>query len=384
MKKRILSLLILIFSLSTSLVFASDDVFNEYGVRKDIRETMSIENVVELESKENVAIDKEWTVEFNQEIQLENIFSMSIKKGDVYIPVNIDISGDKEAEITPVYYYEYGTDYTVYISLFNGNQYSMDFETVEDPKYAYDTERPYVVSVESIDDDIVVIEFNERVDVDTISCEIYEKNTDNELDITEIWYTSKNGILIETEKQEDNEEYELKILEVSDLAGNILKGRTFEFDGISYEESNYGFSRANPYKYDWWWSLIRGDYMEYSLGVYDIIRGESALEYIKEMNQFNDDPGYGKEYILAKIHFELEESDTGSYELTPYEFEAVSGNGVAYNTPFIVFDDYYFEEFDRKIYDGGEFEGWLAFEVDKDDEYPLLLWNDQVWFELYE
>jgi len=36
-KKKTVSLLLLIFLLSTNLVFASDDVFDKYGVRKDIR-----------------------------------------------------------------------------------------------------------------------------------------------------------------------------------------------------------------------------------------------------------------------------------------------------------------------------------------------------------
>lgn len=383
-KKRFISLVVLIFLLSTSLVFASDDLFNEYGVRKDVRQTFSEEKVENLESKDDVEIDKEWTVEFNQEIQLDDIFSMSIKKDDIYIPVDIDISDDKEAKITPVNDYEYNTEYSVYISLFNGNQYKMDFKTIEDPKYADDTEKPNVSNIEAISPYYTLVEFNEQVDDSSINFEIYEKDTDNELNITEIWDTSENGILVETEKQENNEEYELKILGVSDLAGNTLKDKTVDFEGIDDEESNYGFSRENPYKYDWWWGLVKGEKTEISIGVIDIIRGESALGYIKEMNQFNDDPGYGKEYILAKMCFKLEESDSGSFEISPYDFEAVSGNGVTYNTPSITFDDYYFEEFDRKIYDGAEFIGWLAFEVDKDDKNPLLLWNNQVWFELYE
>jgi hypothetical protein len=117
--------------ISTSFVYASDYLFDEYGIRKNIVKAMSVGEVVELGSKENVAIDKEWTVEFNQEVQLDKIFAMSIKKGDLYIPVKIDISGEKEAKITSVYNYQCNTEYSVDIALINGNQYKMDFVTVQ-------------------------------------------------------------------------------------------------------------------------------------------------------------------------------------------------------------------------------------------------------------
>jgi hypothetical protein len=130
-KTKIISLLILILLLSTSLVFASDDIFDKYGVRKEVMQTLSEEDVVNLGSKDNVFIDKEWTVEFNQEIDLNEIFSMSIKKRNGYIPVDIAIVGETEAKIIPVNDYEYNTEYSVYISLFNGNQYKMDFKTIQ-------------------------------------------------------------------------------------------------------------------------------------------------------------------------------------------------------------------------------------------------------------
>lgn len=45
----------------------------------------------------------------------------------------IDISGEKEAKIVPVYDYDYNSLYPINISLMNGNQYKMNFRTVENP-----------------------------------------------------------------------------------------------------------------------------------------------------------------------------------------------------------------------------------------------------------
>jgi len=82
-KKKVIILILLVLIISTSLVFASSEyLFDKYGVRKNMVQQMSVEDIVELDRKDNVSIDKEWTIEFNQQVQLDEIFAMSIKKAD--------------------------------------------------------------------------------------------------------------------------------------------------------------------------------------------------------------------------------------------------------------------------------------------------------------
>jgi hypothetical protein len=80
LKKRIVVLVLLIFLLSVGTVFASSNLFDEYGIRKNVVQKMSVGDVELLEEKNNVLIDKKWTISFNREFELDEIFAMSIKK----------------------------------------------------------------------------------------------------------------------------------------------------------------------------------------------------------------------------------------------------------------------------------------------------------------
>ena len=133
MKKIVIILTLIVLISSTSLVFASNgDIFDKYGIRKNLSQKTLLKKPFELEAKDNVVIDKEWIVKFNQEIQINNIFSMSIKKGSNYKPVNIEMVSETEIKIIPVNDYDYNTKYSVNIALKNGNHYKMDFNTVKE------------------------------------------------------------------------------------------------------------------------------------------------------------------------------------------------------------------------------------------------------------
>lgn len=121
------------------------------------------------------------------------------------------------------------------------------------------------------------------------------------------------------------------------------------------------------------------------ISVVGIKRGQQAWEMIREANMFNDEPSEGKEYLLAKIRLTVEKtSNNKSYEIDQFYFEAVSENGVVYETPFVVDPE---PEFYGELYPGGTIEGWMTFEVDKSDAHPLLrvtgAENSELWIKLY-
>ena len=117
----------------TILADGNEYYFDEYGIKNGVVVPQSTDNcVIELDSKENVPIDKMWTVRFNQEVALDKIIAMSIKRGNRFLAIDIDLIGDSRATITPRDNYEYGMEYSVSICLTSGRWYTMKFRTIED------------------------------------------------------------------------------------------------------------------------------------------------------------------------------------------------------------------------------------------------------------
>ena len=137
MKKKLV-LVFLIFILSTSLVFASEDLFDEYGIKNDTKLTerslMSVEWET-FEKETNIELNKEWTVRFSDEISFEDIDGAVIEKDNEFIPVNISINSDNLV-IKPKDGYSNNSLYTLKLFLNNGKRYKKEFETVNEV-YSY-------------------------------------------------------------------------------------------------------------------------------------------------------------------------------------------------------------------------------------------------------
>ena len=165
-----------------------------------------------------------------------------------------------------------------------------------------------------------------------------------------------------------------------------------EKEESSNEQSNdididKGFSRDYPMELGEVITLIDNENQNmHNISITEIIRGPEAYNIVKAENQFNDDLGSGYEYLLAKVKITVVELTTNSIEVDGYwDFDAVSSDGITYDNVSVTFDDTSdYEEFNRKLYEGAEFEGWASFVVRKDDNKPKALYGDQVWFNLYK
>jgi PKD repeat protein len=120
-----------------------------------------------------------------------------------------------------------------------------------------------------------------------------------------------------------------------------------------------------------------------------VIRGEDAWDLIEDANMFNDPPHEGYEYILALIDFGFENSSVADiqYDISSWDFTAVSSLGVDQEVPFVVEPD---PPLSGELYAGASLQGWAAYEVPNDDTYPLLTFGRDLdglggmWFELFE
>ncbi|MBU9723828.1 MULTISPECIES: hypothetical protein [Bacillaceae] len=116
----------------------------------------------------------------------------------------------------------------------------------------------------------------------------------------------------------------------------------------------------------------------------EVISGDEAWDMVREGNQFNEEPGEGQEYILAKFHVAINEVEEEPFDLYHAQFDAVSTSGNTYDD-FISVSGLE-PDLSNELYEGADREGYTYFLVDKHDEAPLIAYqrrgDAEVWFEL--
>ncbi|MCE7794026.1 DUF4352 domain-containing protein [Salipaludibacillus sp. CUR1] len=117
----------------------------------------------------------------------------------------------------------------------------------------------------------------------------------------------------------------------------------------------------------------------YEMELIESVSGEEAEQMVADGNQFNDESGEGKEYILAKFRVQLEYAEEEPFDVNPQQFDVISSGGSSYEE-FISISGLE-PEFRSDLYEGGEVEGWVPFLINEEDEKPLVKYGD-VWFDL--
>ncbi len=148
-------------------------------------------------------------------------------------------------------------------------------------------------------------------------------------------------------------------------------------------------SRTNPAGLNETFVVQMDDWLvgkvKFEVEMIDVKSGDEAWQIIKAGNMFNDPPGEGKEYIMAKFRIKvLETEEDEAFDLMFISFSAISGSGVEYSE-FVsvagVEPDLY-----NDLYEGAEHEGWKFFIVDEDDENPVAAMERrgpaEIWFDL--
>ncbi|MNH75651.1 Telomeric repeat-binding factor 2 [compost metagenome] len=122
-----------------------------------------------------------------------------------------------------------------------------------------------------------------------------------------------------------------------------------------------------------------------NLTILETVRGEDAWKAIYSANYFNSEPEEGYEYILAKIKIDINSNINAdaAVSVSSVDFTLVSSSGVDYKHKTIVVPS---PDIRTKIYAGGSQTGWVAFQVKKDDQSPLIVYGRKydgssgIWF----
>lgn len=116
------------------------------------------------------------------------------------------------------------------------------------------------------------------------------------------------------------------------------------------------------------------------LSVVEVIRGQEAYDTLVAVNQFNDPPPNGYEWLIAKIRVELVAlAGTKPFEMVGVRWTAFSVDGASYPDGFAVVPE---PALRVELY-GGSFEGWTEFIVAPGDDARLAFEHDEphaAWF----
>lgn len=89
----------------------------------------SASSFTELPAKNNVKLDKAWTITFSNNIDMNKIDGILVQKDSDFVPVSIAISGKNTISVKPINSYVPNSKYTLKVFLSSGTKYSMDFTT---------------------------------------------------------------------------------------------------------------------------------------------------------------------------------------------------------------------------------------------------------------
>lgn len=113
-----------------------------------------------------------------------------------------------------------------------------------------------------------------------------------------------------------------------------------------------------------------------TLTLLEIVRGDDAIDLLKEADSTNKVHDKSDDYILARISFKMKARGAPgdkTYDLDrPLQFTAFSDDFEEYETPAVVLPE---PRLKRTVAADQYAEGWIALKVRKQDAQPLLMFD---------
>ena len=117
---------------------------------------------------------------------------------------------------------------------------------------------------------------------------------------------------------------------------------------------------------------------DWNISVIDVVRGDEAWTMIREVNQYNNPPDEGMDYIAVKIRARyIGTEDYGTY-ISNNSFGIIGINYELNRQPQVVPPE---PELEYWLYPGGEIEGWAVYQVAKGETGIRLVFNPDSRFE---
>jgi hypothetical protein len=105
-----------------------------------------------------------------------------------------------------------------------------------------------------------------------------------------------------------------------------------------------------------------------------MVRGEAAWSMVQAVNQFNDPPEAGMEYVAVRVRARYIKPEDATGRIYSGDFKTLGSTSVLHDSPSVVDPE---PALDATLYPGGEAEGWIIVQA-KVDESDLLLVFDPL------
>lgn len=108
----------------------------------------------------------------------------------------------------------------------------------------------------------------------------------------------------------------------------------------------------------------------------EVERGESVYKKAYEMNEYNEEPQEGYEYVSFKVDANVKEAETQDFALfiDSTDFDFISKEGSPYEMVSVVYEP----ELSAEVYAGGSTSGYVVGQV-KIGEEVLVVYEDGEW-----
>ena len=113
---------------------------------------------------------------------------------------------------------------------------------------------------------------------------------------------------------------------------------------------------------------------DWIVSVLDSVRGDAAWSMVKSVNQFNDLPEAGMEYVAIRVRVRYIKSEDETSRIDSGWFKLIGDSNVMHASPSVVDPE---PALDATLFPGGEIEGWIVMQA-KVDESDLLLVFDPL------
>lgn len=106
--------------------------------------------------------------------------------------------------------------------------------------------------------------------------------------------------------------------------------------------------------------------------VLDVVRGDAAYQTLLKVNQFNDPPAEGMEYILVKLRVRYIGLQETEQYINERAFSLYDAAGSEYKSPSVVDPD---PNLMYQLYAGGEADGWIVLQAPVETKNITLLFS---------
>ena len=111
---------------------------------------------------------------------------------------------------------------------------------------------------------------------------------------------------------------------------------------------------------------------QFALQIIEFVRGDQASEQLRAASRFNPNPRPGNEHALLKVRATYLGPTEGPISISPLDFGMIGGANVRYAASGLVTPE---PGLDARLYPGGTIEGYLAFEVQRNDPNLSLVYQ---------